>query len=53
MMDELRDRGTGAVETFARRSSADNPSGPIEFYLKHGFAVQKDDSDFPLVRLKL
>jgi len=50
---DLRNRKFGAVETFGRRGTADNPSGPIEFYLKYGFSIVQDDSDFPLLRLDL
>jgi GNAT superfamily N-acetyltransferase len=40
------------VETFARRGSANNPSGPLEFYLKHGFKTVDGGEEFPLVRLE-
>jgi len=51
---DLRRRGFRALETFARRGSANNPSGPIEFYLKNGFYVKDEtDPEFPLVRLDL
>lgn len=50
---ELERTGCKAVETFARRSSWENPSGPLEFYLKKGFKTKRDDTDFPLVRLEL
>ena len=30
---ELKEKGFKAVETFARRSSEDNPSGPLKLYL--------------------
>lgn len=50
ILDELSTRGTTAVETFARKGSAANPSGPLELYLKHGFSVLQDDPRFPLVR---
>jgi len=50
---ELRGRGFKAVETFARKSSQNNPSGPLELYLKHGFKIENDINDFPLVRLEL
>jgi GNAT superfamily N-acetyltransferase len=45
--------GLAALETIARRGSADNPSGPLELYLKHGFAVKAEDPEFPLVRKSL
>lgn len=41
------------METFARKGNAENPSGPVEFYLRHGFTVQRDDPEFPLLRLDL
>lgn len=53
ILDDLRQRGAAAVETFARRSSSENPSGSAQFYLKHGFTLAKDDEDFPLMRLDL
>jgi GNAT superfamily N-acetyltransferase len=53
ILADLENRGIGVVETFGRRGSADNPSGPVEFYLKHGFRVLRDDPDFPLLRLEL
>lgn len=50
---DLRDRGFKAVETFARRGSANNPSGPIELYLKKGFKIKDEiDLEFPRVRLE-
>ncbi len=51
--DELKRRGFRVIETFARRSSANNPSGPLWFYVKHGFRATNDEHDFPLVRLEL
>jgi len=49
---DLRNRGFKAVETFARRGSANNPSGPIELYLKKAFEIKDEiDPEFPLVRL--
>jgi GNAT superfamily N-acetyltransferase len=53
IVDDLRERGIKAVETFARKSKPDNPSGPIEFYLRNGFKIYKDDKEFPLMRLEL
>jgi len=49
---ELKERGFKAVETFARKSSENNPSGPLRFYLKHNFKIKNDKNDFPLVRLE-
>jgi GNAT superfamily N-acetyltransferase len=53
IIDDLRKREIGAVETFARKGKPNNPSGPVEFYLKNGFRIHKDDIEFPLVRLDL
>jgi len=51
---DLRKRGFKAVETFARRGSSNNPSGPLEFYTKKGFYVKDEaNPEFPLVRLDL
>lgn len=50
ILDELAAREIEAVETFARKGSTENPPGPLEFYLKHGFSVLRDDPQFPLVR---
>ena len=48
-----RGSGYGALETFARRASSNNPSGPIELYEACGFEVARDGAEFPLVRLEL
>lgn len=53
IIDDLRGRGIKAVETFARKGRAENPSGPVEFYLRNGFRIYKDDPQFPLIRLEL
>jgi len=53
VLDEARGRGAKAVETFARRGGANNPSGPIEMYEKRGFRVVREDAQFPLLRLDL
>ena len=45
-----RQEGYFAIETFARRGSANNPSGPVELYLGCGFEIERDDEEFPLVR---
>jgi len=50
---ELKERGFKAVETYARKSSDDNPSGPLALYLRHDFRIERDKNDFPLVRLEL
>lgn len=53
LLKELDARNLRAMETFARIDSENNPSGPLSFYLKHGFKVVRQNDDFPLVRLKL
>jgi GNAT superfamily N-acetyltransferase len=53
LIAELKKRRFKAIETLARKSSAENPSGPLEFYLKHGFKIIDEKDDFPLVRLEL
>lgn len=51
---DLKKRGFEAIETFARRGSSNNPSGPIELYLKKGFQTKDEtDPEFLLVRLEL
>ncbi len=53
IITDLKKRDFKAVETFARRGSANNPSGPIELYLKIGFQIKDEtDYEFPLVRLE-
>jgi ribosomal protein S18 acetylase RimI-like enzyme len=42
-----------AVETFARKGCANNPAGPVELYLKCGYEVLRDDSEFPLMRKRV
>jgi GNAT superfamily N-acetyltransferase len=53
LIAELKKRGFKAVETFARKSSEDNPSGPLRLYLKRNFKIKNDTDDFPLLRLEL
>lgn len=53
IIDDLTGRNVRAVESFARRSNPDNPSGPVDFYLRNGFEILRDDPEFPLVRLEL
>ncbi len=53
IIDDLRKRGMKAVETYARKGKSENPSGPVEFYLRNGFSIHKDDKEFPLTRLEL
>ncbi|MEM3546893.1 MAG: GNAT family N-acetyltransferase [Candidatus Bathyarchaeia archaeon] len=53
LLKELTCRGFKTVETFARMDSENNPSGPLDFYLKNGFEVVRQRDDFPLMRLNL
>jgi len=54
IIDHLMRRGFKAVETFARRGNSENPSGPLEFYIKNGFIIKDEaNPEFPLVRLSL
>jgi GNAT superfamily N-acetyltransferase len=54
IIKDLRGRGFKAIETYARKGSSDNPSGPLEFYIKEGFAVKdQTNPEFPLVRISL
>ena len=53
LIAELRKRKFKAVETFARKNSENNPSGPLELYLKHNFEIKNDRDEFPLVRFEL
>ena len=51
--ENLENRNIHAIETLARKSSPQNPAGPIEFYLKNEFIIYKDDKEFPLMRFDL
>lgn len=53
IITDLRGKGKKAVETFARKGNPNNPSGPLEFYLKNGFERSRNDPQFPLLRLNL
>jgi hypothetical protein len=53
LVENLKQQEFKAVETFARKGSDNNPSGPLRFYLKHGFKVISDKDEFPLVRLEI
>jgi len=53
LLAELGKTKFKAVETFAGKKSENNPSGPLELYLKHGFKIKNDKDDFPLVRFEL
>ncbi len=50
---DLIKRGCRAIETFARRAPAKNPSGWTEFYLANGWQVVKASSSISLLRLDL
>lgn len=51
IIEDLRRRGFKAIETFARRGDANNPSGPMDLYIRHGFHVKdKTNPEFPLMR---
>jgi GNAT superfamily N-acetyltransferase len=51
---DLKRRGFRAVETYARRGSPNNPSGPVELYFKKGFRIKNEaDPEFPIVKLNL
>ena len=52
LLAELRKRKFKAVETFGRKNSENNPSGPLELYLKHDFKIKSDKDDFPLIRFE-
>jgi len=53
IVGELSRRKEKAVETFARKGNSDNPSGPVEFYLRNGFRIHRDGKEFLLMRLDL
>jgi GNAT superfamily N-acetyltransferase len=53
VVEDLRSRGERAVETFARRGSENNPSGPVDLYLARGFRIVREVDEFPLMRLDL
>ena len=53
IVDDLRARGVNAVETFARKDSEYNPSGPSRFYNQFGFVTKVDNARLPLLRFEL
>ena len=54
VINDLKKRRFKAVETFARKGSSNNPSGPAALYLKEGFYVRQElSSEYVLVRLDL
>jgi ribosomal protein S18 acetylase RimI-like enzyme len=54
VISTLKLRGFKKIETIAREGSQNNPSGPVEFYLKHGFQIkEKLAQNFALMSLKI
>ena len=57
VIEECRELGRPAVETFARDDSDNNCSGPTAFYVRHGFRLVATETmpggTFSLVRLQL
>ena len=57
ILENLRQRGYHAVETYARDDSGNNCSGPTEFYLRNGFGVVEtkkwEQATFSLMRLEI
>lgn len=54
VINELKKRKCTALETFARSGLSNNPSGPIELYLKEGFYVKEElGPEYVLMRLDL
>ncbi len=54
IISTLKLRGFKGIETFAREDSPNNPSGPVHFYLKHGFQIkEKLDQNFALMHLRI
>jgi GNAT superfamily N-acetyltransferase len=52
VISDLKKRRFKAIETFVRRGSSNNPSGPIDLYLKEGFYVKEElGPEYALVRL--
>lgn len=50
---DLIKRGYRAIETFARRAPAKNPSGSTEFYLANGWQAVRESSSISLLRVDL
>jgi len=56
VVTDLEERSFEAIEAFVRKNSPNNPSGPMQLYLRRGFQVKEQlesDPDFALVRLDL
>ncbi|HEY3375972.1 MAG TPA: GNAT family N-acetyltransferase [Armatimonadota bacterium] len=45
--------GFTAVETIARRNCTNNPSGPVSFWQKNGYAISTYHDEFALMRKEL
>ncbi|RLI38377.1 hypothetical protein DRO64_11745, partial [Candidatus Bathyarchaeota archaeon] len=51
---DMKARGLSGIETVARKDSANNPSGPLKFYLKNGFEIKRElNQNFVLTILDL
>lgn len=54
IISELKERGFKVIETFARKYSENNPSGPMKLFLKQGFYIKEEiNSEYVLVRLEI
>jgi hypothetical protein len=53
ILSDLHVRRAQAVETFAMKDSPNNPSGPLDFWLRKGFHIVREDQHFALVRKEL
>jgi GNAT superfamily N-acetyltransferase len=53
VLTSLKTKGLKLVETIARKGSTNNPSGPIELYLKNGFKIWRDHEEYPLLRMEM
>jgi len=54
IISDFKRRGFKALETYARTGSSENPSGPVEIYLKRGFHIKDEtDPEFPVMRFDL
>lgn len=46
---EMASRGFHRLQTYARKSTSNNPVGPLEFWLANGYEVASDGKDFALM----
>ncbi len=53
VLDDLKVKDVPAAETYALKGSANNPSGLLNFWLKNGFQVVREDRHFALMRREL